>query len=224
VSCTVETREAEDAGAFESTELYDTCAKRISTTLPAGRRSRFVEKPPAVESARSRCRSSGVVLYCSPRVAELTYIVVDITMRLSRFMLAVLIIGSFVTACSQLSKSNRALDDATLQQKLVGEWAGSKPIGTNQVLSWMTIIHSDGVFSAQSSTHDCSGQLLRFKQWGGRFVVKNGAAVVTIPNSSQEDTLSGPTIVTEPILRLDDHELVIINETGMKVVSRKVLP
>src|SRR5580658_3337145 len=128
-----------------------------------------------------------------------------------RLIFAVLFIGSFVTACGHLSTSSRALDDATLQQKLVGEWAGSKPIGTNQVLSWRTIIHSDGVFSAQSSTHDSSGHLLRFKQWGGRFVVKNGAAVVTITNSSEKDTLLRPTIVTEPILRLDDHELVIIN-------------
>jgi hypothetical protein len=145
-------------------------------------------------------------------------------MRFPKFISAILIIGSFVTACSHLGMSSRGSDDTTLQQKLVGEWAGSKPIGTNQVLSWKTIIHSDGGFSAQSSTHDSSGHLLRFKQWGGRFVVKNGTAVVTITNGSEKDTLLHPTIVTEPILRLDDHEFVIINETGMKVVSRKVLP
>jgi hypothetical protein len=145
-------------------------------------------------------------------------------MRLSRITLAVIFIGSFVTACSHLSMSSRGLDDATLQQKLVGEWAGSKPIGTNQVLSWRTIIHSDGLFSAQTSTHDSSGRLLHFKQWGGRFVVRNGTAVVTITESSEKDAPLPQTIRPEPIVRLDDHELVIINETGMKVVSRKVLP
>jgi hypothetical protein len=145
-------------------------------------------------------------------------------MRLPKFISAVLVIGSLLTACSHLSMSSRGSDDATLQQKLVGEWAGSKPIGTNQVLSWRTVIHSDGVFSAQTSTHDSSGHLLRFKQWGGRFVVRNGAAVVTITESSEKGASLPQAIQPEPIVRLDDHELVIINETGMKVVSRKVLP
>ena len=36
----------------------------------AGQHSEFIEKPLAVESARSRCRLSGVVLCCTPRVSR----------------------------------------------------------------------------------------------------------------------------------------------------------
>ena len=56
--CALESRQAEDAGASEATEPYDSCAKRIQTTEQAGRRSGFIERLRAV-------------LYCSSRVAEL---------------------------------------------------------------------------------------------------------------------------------------------------------
>jgi hypothetical protein len=143
-------------------------------------------------------------------------------MRPSRIVAALLCIGSFITACNHLAISRPGLDDATLQQKLVGEWTGSKSIGTNQVLTWKTIVHSNGMFTVQNSTYDSSGRLLHFVQMEARFVVTNGAVVATFTKSSENDHSLPRTIRPEPIVRVDDHELVIITETGDKSVSRKV--
>jgi hypothetical protein len=141
-------------------------------------------------------------------------------MRLPRFILAIVFIGSFTTACSHFIKPRSDLEDATLQQKLVGEWTGS--IGTTQLLSWKTIIHSNGVWSTQNSTYDSSGHLLHRVQVDGSIVVTNGAVVCTITNSTDNDASLPRTLPREPIVRVDDHELVIITETGAESVSRKV--
>lgn len=147
-----------------------------------------------------------------------------ITMRLPRIIFALLSVCAFVTVCSHLSMSHRGLDDAMLRQKLIGGWAGSRPVGTNEVLWWKTVVHPDGTFSVQNSTQDNSGQLLHFVKMEGTFVVTNGSVVVTFTKSSENDHSLPRTIRPEPIVRVDDHELVIITETGDKSVSRKVSP
>jgi hypothetical protein len=153
-------------------------------------------------------------------VNELSWIAATIFMRLLRFIFAVIFVGSFIMACSHFNKPRSDLEGTTLQQKLVGEWTGS--IGTTQVLSWKTIIQSNGVWSTQNSTYDNSGHLLHFVQVDGRIVVTNRSVVCTITNSSDNDALLPRTLPREPIIRVDDHELVIITETGAESVSRKI--
>ncbi|HYA79142.1 MAG TPA: hypothetical protein VED19_01375, partial [Candidatus Nitrosopolaris sp.] len=92
----------------------------------------------------------------------------------------------------------------------------------NQVLSWKTTVHFDGTFSTQNSTYDNAGRLLHFVQVKGKFVVTNGAVVVTITKSSDDDRSLPRMIAPEPIVRVDDRELVIITETGTESVSRRV--
>jgi hypothetical protein len=96
-------------------------------------------------------------------------------------------------------------------------------ISTNELASYRSIIRSDGSFSAQNNIYDTSGHLLRAAQWGGTFVVTNRAVVCTITTSGEGDVSPPRKIPSEPIVRVDDHELVIINEHGQTVVSRKVL-
>jgi hypothetical protein len=96
-------------------------------------------------------------------------------------------------------------------------------MSTNQVLSWKTLVHSDGTFSVQNNTRDITGHLLHSVRMEGTFVVANGAVVVTFTKSSENDKALPRTIRPEPIVRVDDHELVIITETGAESVSRKVL-
>jgi hypothetical protein len=116
------------------------------------------------------------------------------------------------------------LDDATQRQKLIGQWEGSRPVGTNEVLSWTTVARPDGTLSVQNSTRDNSGRLLHFVEMDGTFVVTNGSVVVTFTKSSENDHSLPRTIRPEPIVRVDDHELVIITETGDTSVSKKVSP
>jgi hypothetical protein len=61
VVCTRKSRHGgtEDAGASEPTEPYDTCAKRIQTKAPAGRRSGFIENPRDVLCCSSRVSRRG---------------------------------------------------------------------------------------------------------------------------------------------------------------------
>jgi hypothetical protein len=71
--------------------------------------------------------------------------------------------------------------------------------------------------------YDTAGHLVRASQWGGAFVVTNGAVACTITKSGEGEVSPPRKIPPEPIVRLDDHELIIINEHGQRVVSRKVL-
>ena len=144
-------------------------------------------------------------------------------MRVATFMSVALLVGLCIAGCAHYGISQRRSADADLQKKLVGEWTGSRSINTNQVLSWKTVIHSDNTFSTQNSTYDNSGHLLHVVQMDGKFVVTNGAAVVTFTKSSENDTSLPRTIRAEPIVRVDDHELVIITKTGAESVSRRAL-
>lgn len=96
-------------------------------------------------------------------------------------------------------------------------------ISTNEMASYRSIIRSDGSFSAQNNIYDTLGHLLRAAQWGGTFVVTNRAVVCTITTSGEGDVSPPRKMPPEPIVRVDDRELVIINEHGQRVVSRKVL-
>ena len=143
-------------------------------------------------------------------------------MRTSVLIMAVLLTALMLTACASRNQSQRFSEDESLRLKLVGEWQGTLAISTNEVASFKSIICSDGSFSAQNNIHDTSGHLLRAAQWGGTFVVTNRAVVCTITTSGEGDVSPPRRIPPEPIVRVDDHELVIINEHGQTVVSRKV--
>ena len=54
------------------------------------------------------------------------------------------------------------------------------------------------------------------------FVVTNKAVVCTITQSSEKNAVLPRKAPPEPIVYLDDHEKVIINENGMRIVSRRV--
>ena len=144
-------------------------------------------------------------------------------MRTSIFIVAVLLTALMITACAPLNQSQQLSEDEGLRRKLVGEWQGTLAISTNEVASFKSIIRSDGSFSAQNNIYDISGHLLRAAQWGGTFVVTNRAVVCTITASGEGEVSPPRKIPPEPIVRVDGRELVIINEHGQRVVSRKVL-
>ena len=126
------------------------------------------------------------------------------------------------TGCAYHSQSWRQSEDEKLRQKLIGEWTSTHSVSTNEIITCNTIIRSDGSFSAHNDIRDGSGHLLRVLTWSGTFVVTNRAVACTITQSSETNTVLPRTVTPEPILRLDDHERVILNESGMQVVSRRV--
>jgi hypothetical protein len=144
-------------------------------------------------------------------------------MRTSILSMAALLTALMITACASRNQSQRFSEDESLRRKLLGEWQGTLAISTNEVASFMSIIRSDGSFSAQNKILDTSGHFLRAAQWGGTFVVTNRAVVCTFTNCSENGVPLPRKVPPEPIVRVDDHELVIINENGQRVVSRKVL-
>ena len=145
-------------------------------------------------------------------------------MRTSILIMAVLLTALMIAACASRNQSQRLSADESLRRKLVGEWQATLAISTNEVASSKSIIRSDGSFSAQMKIYDTSGHLLRASDWGGTYVVTNRAVLCTITMSDGGNIVSPPRkIPPEPIIRVDDHELVIINENGQRVVSRKVL-
>ena len=144
-------------------------------------------------------------------------------MRTSILIMAMLLTASMIAGCASRIPSQRLSEDERLRRKLVGEWQGTLAISTNEVASFKSIIRSDGSFSAQDNIYDTSGHLLRAGQWGGTFIVTNRAVVCTITTSDKSDLSPPRKIPPEPIVRIDDHELVMINENGLRVVSRKIL-
>jgi hypothetical protein len=144
-------------------------------------------------------------------------------MRTSILILAVLLTALMITACASRNQSQRLSEDESLRRQLVGEWQGTLALSTNEAASFKSIIRSDGSFSAEINIHDTSGHLLRAAQWGGTFVVTNRAVACTYTNCSEEGVSLPRRVPPEPIVRVDDRELVIINENGQRVVSRKVL-
>ena len=144
-------------------------------------------------------------------------------MRTSILIMAVLLTALMITACASRNQSQRLSEGESLRRKLVGEWQGTLAISTNEVASFKSNIRSDGSFSAENNIYDTSGHLLRAAQWGGTFVVTNRAVVCTFTNCSENSVSLPRKVPPEPIVRVDDHELVIINENGQRVVSRKVL-
>ena len=144
-------------------------------------------------------------------------------MRTSILILAVLLTALMITACASRNQSQQLSEDESLRQKLVGEWQATLVISTNEVAKGKSIIRSNGTFSAQNKIYDSSGHLLRAAQWGGTYVVKNRAVVCTYTNCSEIGVSLPRQVPAEPIIRVDDHELVIINENGQRVVSKKVL-
>ena len=97
-------------------------------------------------------------------------------------------------------------------------------MSANEVILFKTVVCSNGTFSSQNDIYDGSGHRLRTTQWGGTFVVTNRAVECTITRSSDKNAVLPRKVQPEPIIRLDDHEKVIINENGMRVVSTKVSP
>jgi len=144
-------------------------------------------------------------------------------MRPSILIMAVLLTALMITACASRNRSQRLSEDESLRRKLVGEWQGTLAISRNEMASFKSIIRSDGSFSAENNIYDTAGHLLRAAQWGGTFVVTNRAVVCTFTNCSESGVSLPRKVPPEPIIRVDDHELVIINENGQRVVSRKVL-
>lgn len=136
--------------------------------------------------------------------------------------MTVLVAALMNTSCAYHSQSRQQSEDDKLRQKLIGEWTSSLSISTNKIISCNTIIRSDGSFTAHNDIRDGSGHLLRVLTWSGTFVVTNRAVACTITQSSETNAVIPRTVTPEPILRLDDHERVILNESGMKVVSRRV--
>ncbi len=143
-------------------------------------------------------------------------------MRYAKFISAAVFGAAIVVGCAHAASSPRHHSDADLRQRLIGEWIGSRRVDTNQVVTWKTVAHSDGTFWTEDSTRDNSGRLLHFVRMDGTFVVTNGAVVVTFTKSTEDDKSLPRTIRPEPIVRVDDHELVIITETGQESVSQKV--
>jgi hypothetical protein len=127
-----------------------------------------------------------------------------------------------LAACASRNPSQRLSEDERLRRKLIGEWSGSMSISTNETASYRSIIRSDGSFSAQNNIYDTSGHLLRADEWGGTFVVTNRAVICTITTSGNGDVSPPRKLPPEPIVWVDDRELVIINEHGQRVVSKKV--
>jgi hypothetical protein len=144
-------------------------------------------------------------------------------MRTSILIMAMLLTALMITACASRNQSQHLSEDEGLRRKLVGEWQGTLAISTNEVASFKSIIRSDGSFSAQNNIYDPSDHLLRAAHWGGTFIVTNRAVVCTFTNCSEDGVSLPRKVPPEPIVRVDDHELVIINENGQRVVSRKVL-
>ena len=144
-------------------------------------------------------------------------------MRAPILTAAVLLTALTITACASRNHSQQRLSDESLRQKLVGEWQGTLALGTNEVASFKSTIRLDGSFSAENNIYDTSSHLLRAAQWGGTFVVSNRAVVCTFTNCSEPGVSLPRKVAPEPIIRVDDHELVIINENGQRIVSRKVL-
>jgi hypothetical protein len=144
-------------------------------------------------------------------------------MRTSILIMAVLLTALLITACASRNQSQRLSEDESLRRKLVAEWQGTLAISTNEVASFKSVIRSDGSFSAQNKIYDTSSHLLRAAQWGGTYVVTNRAVVCTYTNCSEIGVSLPHKVPPEPIIRIDDHELVIFNENGQTVVLRKVL-
>jgi formylglycine-generating enzyme required for sulfatase activity len=143
-------------------------------------------------------------------------------MRTLVFSLAMLVTALMITACASRNPSQRLSEDESFRRKLIGEWSGSMSVSSNEMSTYRSIIRSDGSFSAWMNINDTSGHLLRAAQWGGTFVVTNRAVACTITTSGEGEVSPPRKIPPEPIVRLDDRELVIINEHGQRVVSRKV--
>jgi hypothetical protein len=144
-------------------------------------------------------------------------------MRISILISTVSLTALITTACASRNQLQRLSDDESLRGKLIGEWQGTLAISTNEVASFRSIIRSDGGFSAENNIYDTSGNLLRAAQWSGTFVVTNRAVVCTYTSCSEKDVALPRQVPPEPIIRVDDHEFVMINENGQRVVARKVL-
>ena len=129
-----------------------------------------------------------------------------------------------ITACASRKQSQRLSEDEILRRKLVGEWETKTPLATstNQVALGKFIIRSDGSFFSQTSIYDTSGRFLEGLKSGGVYVVTNRAVVLIITTANEHDMLPPLKLPPAPIVRLDDHELVIFGAHGHTVVSRKV--
>ena len=148
-------------------------------------------------------------------------------MRASMLVLPALLIA--LTGCICRNSAQRGSDDAILSRKLVGEWEGALSIynprsKSNETFSFVNKINSDGTFSTTNRIYDSSGHFVKTMGWGGTFVVSNGAVVCIITHSSEKQHLSPPKIEVEPIVRLDANEMEIINGSGLRIASKRVVP
>ena len=93
---------------------------------------------------------------------------------------------------------------------------------TSEVIRFHTTIRPDGTFTARDHIYDGSGRFIHLKSWGGTYAVSNRAVICTITESTETNSRLPRTIQPEPIVRVDDHEMEIINESGFKIVCKKV--
>lgn len=142
-------------------------------------------------------------------------------MRASILLMAALL-ACMITACANHGLSQMQREDARLRQKLIGDWRGSASLTTNEVIQFHTTIRPDGTFTARDRTYDDSGRFIGLTSWGGIYVVSNRAVVCTITETNGTNSPLPRTIQPEPIVRVDDREMEIINESGIRILSRKV--
>ncbi len=135
---------------------------------------------------------------------------------------ATLLITLMMTACSYFNNSTAKWDDEHLRQKMIGVWSGSLQTHTNEVILFKTTIRSDETFSTHNDIYDGADHFIRPMWYGGTMVVSNKAIVCTITESSEKNQPLPRKVKPEPIIHLDDHEMVILNEGGVKVVSHRV--
>lgn len=137
-------------------------------------------------------------------------------------MTALLLTTLMMTACTYFKNSQAQWEDERLRQKMIGTWTGTLSTHTNEVILFKTTVRSDGTFSSHNDIYDGSDHFIRPMWWSGTLMVSNKAVVCTITESSEKGQPLPRKVKPEPIIHLDDHEMVIINESGLKVVSHKV--
>lgn len=134
-----------------------------------------------------------------------------------------------LTGCVSRTPSQLPLDDTTISRKIVGEWEGSALIynpraKANETFAFKNKIKSDGTFSTNNRLYDSTGRFVREMGWGGTYIVKDGAVVCTITYSSEKEHISPPKIEVEPVVRLTETEMEIVNGSGLRIASKRISP